>query len=680
MKIKSYLKKILFPIIGRGICVFWLIFLWISLPSNCLAELIVQYESGNYTISAMQYIAEVSSDGLLSVNKDSMILLKENRLDAYYDDSSEEYISPPKILLSKSDKNASIEVIYDLTKVSIKKTFYFSAKIPNIRVDILIKYKESVKVEKEEIKYFTKLKNVEGYDHKSQFVKLNGVYRYTDRFQPYISFCDEISVSTGFHLLGNSNIPLSTVDVGPENSNLILHLDCPYRHPHYVFKPIIFDNDLYLLRNYRKFFFRLKQFLPVDLNKSIVKREKKRRVRLSSHSSSLYNKGETKNYEFNFWIGPRPLFVRKQLQPFGRIATIVFTEHADHQSVESVEAVYLGTSEKTSPYYKKKGFIGNRIKVSKSVFAYSDEKNKGLDDPEYKAVIDTLYRNGIEIGPHTMYNTTDGRKLIPGFNTMRELYKSRFWIDHGGESNTNNENLVREGWNPNSESYILDKLDFYGYQYAWSYWDQGYHLRPSASFSFNLLFPENSYRIPLLLWHHNRLDHSRFDGKKIFLFNAYPRIKGDDSALDPSEVEKLIEDRGVHISHSYFPSKANEGKTYERENGFYIIKDHFEKFLNEIKKKIEDKELWNPTISEFGDYLNLIQNIKMVYIEKNKVLIINNNTKKVEGVTFAVRNISSSDLKINGAKIGKFTRQGDDLLFWFDMPPLAQIYLTLPNF
>jgi hypothetical protein len=36
---------------------------------------------------------------------------------------------------------------------------------------------------------------------------------------------------------------------------------------------------------------------------------------------------------------------------------------------------------------------------------------------------------------------------------------------------SNDEDLVREGWNPSSDSYILDKLDNYGYKYAWAGWD-----------------------------------------------------------------------------------------------------------------------------------------------------------------------------------------------------------------
>lgn len=85
----------------------------------------------------------------------------------------------------------------------------------------------------------------------------------------------------------------------------------------------------------------------------------------------IMDKNTKKEKYISFWVAEQPIMVRKQLQPEGRLATIVFTEHPDGSSVNNVKAIYFGTSDEDSPDFMKKGFVGHGLKTSRGEWLMS---------------------------------------------------------------------------------------------------------------------------------------------------------------------------------------------------------------------------------------------------------------------------------------------------------------------
>ncbi len=553
------------------------------------------------------------------------------------------------------------------------------------------------------------------------------------------------------------------------------------------------------------------------------------------------SRGTRRETEIGFWIGRLPFMFRKQLQPYGREATLVFTEHPDGSSVDSIKAVYLGTSDETSPGYMKQGFIGHGLKVTRGewlehgfnnygfsfytihpstgkiisigefdihhpdetqreeackklesyidgipdgyivtgisgdsispelkkrvvpalakigskaiqdIWAYDNwcivgrkgakigeaseslvrsrfSEDKGysrkaeldiqlisppirihlissgkyddddvvmdiydehgdwllppdlptskpstgiLDCKARKKIVDLLYAKGIEIVPHTIRPTLDLDRIDRGLALFDEYYKSRSWIDHG----YNFEDLVRYGYKKDSNYYILDRLEGFGYDYAWNWWDMGFYIPDKDEFDiddypFNMLYPERGDKLPILFYRTTRMDHDLSDGVSITLYNAHPMsyILDKPWAYEPEAIDTLIDQRGVHITHNYFTNVYMQF-SIEKE-GYRVIHPTFEKSLAYIEEKMRSGTLWNPTVSEFGDYVQSTGGIEVVYVSEDEAKIINHNRSPVKGFTLACEGVKADEVTINKKSVqesGNFKYLGEELLFWCDL-------------
>lgn len=301
-------------------------------------------------------------------------------------------------------------------------------------------------------------------------------------------------------------------------------------------------------------------------------------------------------------------------------------------------------------------------------------RNSGLMTcPARRKVIQKLYDASIEICPHTIRNSNDREVINLGIDFFKKNFKSKVWIDHG----FNYEDLVRYGADKRSQYYIIDKLGSAGYRYAWNWWDCGYYCDDSAVidqslYPFNLMYPDKNASLPVLFYKNNQADDAISDGQITF-FNASPivNINAKSNAYAPAVIDDLIVRRGIHISHSYFTNEL--GNFLVKQDNAMTIKPEFEHALKYICKRINQGIIWNPTISEMGDYFKALEKIELQYLSANRIIVRNNNSFNVKNLTLIARGVSPSMLIFNGEKFSGRTRvEKSDFFFWFDIEANAE--------
>lgn len=167
---------------------------------------------------------------------------------------------------------------------------------------------------------------------------------------------------------------------------------------------------------------------------------------------------------------PRPLVVVGRF-PENYRAAMTITDHADHDSCEKFKALLFGKSEpdgKTNAL----GFASLSLPFTKSVFTSTTEPDgPGLQNPEFAELCEAASHAGIEICPHGIHQwvqppADDVWALLRPF----ERFHPRTWIDHGFSFRTT---YSKDGWNPNSDFYLLPHLDKLGIKYIWGFIDFG---------------------------------------------------------------------------------------------------------------------------------------------------------------------------------------------------------------
>jgi len=90
------------------------------------------------------------------------------------------------------------------------------------------------------------------------------------------------------------------------------------------------------------------------------------------------------------------------------------------------------------------------------------------------------------------------------------------------------------------------------------------------------------------------------DEKEFYIFQTLEMLDFQKS-LSKSNIEKLVQEKGVFVAHTYFsvPMEYHGGKLFSNANTINsLVYDNF-KFLEE---KIKSKEIWNPVLSELIEY------------------------------------------------------------------------------
>lgn len=92
------------------------------------------------------------------------------------------------------------------------------------------------------------------------------------------------------------------------------------------------------------------------------------------------------------------------------------------------------------------------------------------------------------------------------------------------------------------------------------------------------------------------------------------------SSLSPSNIDLLIQERGLFIAHTYFsaPMAYHHGKLFSKEG---IIDDEVNRNFEYLSQKILSKEVWNPTLKELIDYLKKMRQMVFYCNDEGEVVM-----------------------------------------------------------
>jgi len=361
----------------------------------------------------------------------------------------------------------------------------------------------------------------------------------------------------------------------------------------------------------------------------------------------------TVSVAFSVSPGILPASLVKMRQPDGYEAVLVLTNHADSERTATVNAVAYGTEQKADPDYGTQGIVGRGLGWTKSVFvAWQKAPYSDLNDPGFKALHDRMSRDGAEITGNTISADTDTRAEVEVGLQRLSQYGAVNWIDADAANGTNNlEDIASQGTLKGNINYTLDLLDARGYGYAWSYIDvttKGYDL--------NMLKPSDNDANTSFFYYNNRIDDDPSDNAKIYLWSTLNTRKKPELYYTGANIDSLISQRGVHIGHEYMASAALENHTWYADpaNGKIEIAPAFDSELAYIASKRAAGLLWTPTMSQFGDYLRLQQNVLVSDIGGGSYRVTNNNPGSISGLTLLAEedalsvNLDGKELSLAG--------------------------------
>ena len=545
-----------------------------------------------------------------------------------------------------SSRTADIEIEYR-----------FESDRPVMTVCWRSSYKAADLIDHERVLFHLPSSTVYGFDRESRWERLSGRHWFTEFVKPYVSLGRG---RRSVHLTGHNTFTLTRLDIAGNGTELSLFADSHEAHP----------------------------FVAFD------KRRARRKRSDNTIMSSQHAVPDLKRiHEASFWLGPQPRLFRAQLQPDGRRACLIFSEHADQSRLEANLALYFGTSDTEADDFGKKGLIGHGLRVSKTFF-YTQ-----LQDPKLKAAADKLYALGIEIGPHSMRKHTDGELLDVGLRFFEKHYQTRSWVDHGaisgpGTDSSNEEDLAVLGWNRESPHYLLERLERHHYDYAWCYYEQDWMIEPENGLSFNLLYGSRTlvppWRdvlgrrrkpgheiVPRLLMYNNRLDHDPLDDKRLWLFATYPhslcKKSRDFSFLyNQRMIDGLVDARGIHVAHCYLAGRMNESRLYHRRGATWQIDPKFDSRLANMGRHVRAGDLWNPTISQWGDYLTrTLPAVRIRQLAPDACRVTNAGSEAATGFTLAVK--LPAEQSVVGSKALRQKQVDDDLMVSMDLDPSESI-------
>lgn len=347
----------------------------------------------------------------------------------------------------------------------------------------------------------------------------------------------------------------------------------------------------------------------------------------------------------NFIIDPStsPMTLIKTRQPYGYDATLTLTNHADLETVETIKAVAYGTEDETDPDYGKNGVVGRGIGWTKSIFVSgctppvnTDDCYSGadLDDPDFKSLTDKLYHDGVEIVGHSITPETDSRSAVSdGMRTLSQ-YGAENWIDHGANDGLINwEDLASQGAIKGDVNYVMDIFDQHNYKYAWSYIDL-----TTTNYNLNMLQPGNTELVRPFFFYNNQVDNNVHDDKQIYLWSTIYTGRIPDLYYTNSNVDSLINERGMHIGHEYLAFIRDnyvwpENHAWYMNDGKIEIYPEFDAELSYIAGKKENGLLWSTTMSAIGDYLVSLKDISITYNGDGTYTINNSGSNTVTGIT-----------------------------------------------
>ena len=370
------------------------------------------------------------------------------------------------------------------------------------------------------------------------------------------------------------------------------------------------------------------------------------------------------NRKLKFTILAESAPVRILCQPDGRNTTFTVVIHADGQNPDTLGAVIYGASDPAHPNYGTKGFISRGIKGTGTTFAVTHGEGSfyGFDNEAFRNILLAMRTAGFEIGPHSILNGDDNRNdaitKLPNFDTY---FLSRNWIDHNLSAGARTLGVASLGWDTTEAGYyIMDLLESYGYEYAWSYQDDNATNKNQLH--------EDQYNFPFHLVYQNPHLVMPISGEPVWLYrNTLEASRHLAIAVAPDcecIIDEWIKQCGVITDHDYIAYPGRDGETFNAGTP-YLITAKFDTALAYLQTKIAAEEIWNPTMSQFCDYFRKLLNIS-VEVGNGRFTVINTGGM-VGGCSFLIGAEKAVIPYIGGVAIDyKHVTRGT--ICWVDIP------------
>lgn len=389
-----------------------------------------------------------------------------------------------------------------------------------------------------------------------------------------------------------------------------------------------------------------------------------RRVGWVRHASE-FSPGCTRSNSFDLIAGcTPPLRPRLMLQPYGFLATHVWTEHTDGATLDSHRAAYFGRSDIVSPKDAVGGFVKYDIPVTKSIYyanpayhSWSDEVALKECD-EFLSYLKKLRDKGHEICIHSVYpsDSPQRSKMAEALSFMRDAFDAKSWIDHGYRD----VNMSMGGYQAGLPQYVGDLWEEYGVEYFWTYsseavcsiWDDVNLLQTSRGDHLNT---------PLYWQHPSVLGDSFYVvAASLVTENAFSRYTTEN-------LHNLVEEWGVFINHTY-PPRVDHGPDtvyLSPEDGLLVTDEQFERLLFTMRRLCDRGDLYLATMREMMDYWTALECVRMRYLDCGAVKVINESGRPIHGLSLVVEKPPGT-LKVAGIRPESRVVK-DQKIFWFDL-------------
>lgn len=376
--------------------------------------------------------------------------------------------------------------------------------------------------------------------------------------------------------------------------------------------------------------------------------------RVASESKEIV----VKSFNYKSELAP----VRLLNQPDGYDCGITISHHGHDNFIDNVNAVHFGISDETDPNYGTKGLSARGIKTTWSVYYESEAWAPGFDDPDQLAKNLELQSEGHEIIPHTTYTGSESRARVQGnLQPYEDNFNSRSWTDHGLASGVTSAGLASRGWDESDmDYYIVDLLESYGYDNAWSYED---------ILSLDRL-NENIFGFPHFLLFKSKYLLKPVSGDPIWLWPSSNRPFST-KTLTAETLQTLIDECGSVDAHDYFTFDGNETDNVDGDGFYYdngtnkVITNTLDDLLVEIKNKKDAGQVWNPTVGEWVDYNLQLKQLEITNHSASS-FDVNNPATTISGCTFLIGK-NQVVPKLNGVDMNyKSVQKGT--ICWADLP------------
>jgi hypothetical protein len=384
-------------------------------------------------------------------------------------------------------------------------------------------------------------------------------------------------------------------------------------------------------------------------------------------SARLRLAGEKVTYSAYLHAGEVPLIVDRLAQ--GRRAALVFSDHADQSTAPTLRALLDGNG-------GHGGFLGHGLPLTKALFWRNEPGREQLESAEVRGLAARLRAGGGEIALHSATPAPDPRALTEtAFRELRDL-EVRTWIDH--QPATNCEAFTNRGWWPDRDQGIVDLLAAGGVRYVWVARGE-----PKPKDHFNLLRPsEPARRTPIFYPWAPPTREGRAAGFYLFR-SAWAYVERDRffAMLSPARLDRLTEERGVAILHTYLEAVRMERRLRPRNvllrdagTGAVTLDPRLEALLADLARRQQAGLLWVTTVRDLGDHLRGLAEIGVRYEADGSARIWNRGPAAVRGATLRLP-VPGGRLQASRPAAGSRS-DADGPVLWLDLAPGTEARVT----